>query len=93
MELRDFPGFFLIDGRRTDGMDLRILITRGGGEVHGSGAFRVPAAMIGLETRGPLTFVTETDEEITLVVREFDLTQGVAYFVTEGVVPELRKRA
>ncbi|MAM60615.1 hypothetical protein [Maritimibacter sp. UBA3975] len=89
MELRDFRGSFRIDGRETDRMDLRILLTIGGGETHGSGAFRVPAAMIGTETGGPLTFVTEAGDEITVVVREFDLTQGVAYFLTEGEVPAL----
>ncbi|WP_298499390.1 hypothetical protein [uncultured Maritimibacter sp.] len=89
MELRDFSGAFLIDGRETEVMDLRVLMTVGGGEMHGSGAFRVPAAMIGLEAAGPLTFRTAAGEEIRLIVREFDLVNGVAYFLTEGAVPEI----
>ncbi len=91
MELRDFRGSFLVDGHETERMDLRILLTIGGGETHGSGAFRVPAAMIGSESEGPLTFVTDTGETITLHVREFDLTQGVAYFLTDGAVPAMAR--
>ena len=66
-------------------------LTIGGGETHGSGAFRVPPAMIGTESEGPLTFVTDTGETITLHVREFDLTQGVAYFLTDGAVPAMAR--
>ena len=90
MELRDFSGAFLIDGRETEVMDLRVLMTVGGGEVHSSGAFRVPAAMIGMEAAGPLTFRTDAGDDIRLIVREFDLVNGVAYFLTEGAVPETR---
>ncbi|MBV7409918.1 hypothetical protein [Maritimibacter sp. DP1N21-5] len=88
MELRDFSGCFIVEGRETETMDLRVLLTVGGGETHGSGAFRVPAAMIGMEAAGPLTFRTSEGEEMTLIVREFDLVNGVAYFLTDGAVPD-----
>lgn len=93
MEIRDFTGAFVVDGRETDRMDLRVLITSGGGETFGSGSFRVPAAMIGLETSGPVTFRCADGQEIDMQVREFDMTHGVAYFLTLGSVPEVRKRA
>lgn len=92
MEIRDFTGCFIVDGRETDRTELRVLVTRGGGETHGSGSFRVPPAMIGIEAAGPLTFRCVDGEEITLAVREFDMTNGLAYFLTEGAVPEARER-
>lgn len=93
MEIRDFTGSFVIDGRETDRLDLRILITHGGGVQHGSGSFLVPPAMIGFEAQGPVTFRCIDGAEITLLVREFDMTNGLAYFLTEGAVPALRRRA
>lgn len=91
MEIRDFTGSFLVDGQETDLMELRVLITQGGGETFGSGSFRVPTAMIGLESSGPVTFRCTGGEEITMTVREFDMTRGLAYFLTMGEVPDVRE--
>lgn len=93
MEIRDFTGRFVIDGIETEPMDLRVLITTGGGEVHGSGSFRLPAALVGAERGGPLTFLTTGGEELRMTIREFDMVHGMAYFLVEGEVSALRKRA
>lgn len=87
MEVREFSGCFLVDGRETDVMALRVVLSTGGGRRFGSGDFPVPAALAGLVGEEPLTFRLDSGEELVLVVREFDLLDGRAYFLTEGAVP------
>jgi len=50
----------------------------------GSGDFEVPAVLAGLVDEGPLTFRLSGGEELVIEVREFDLLDGRAYFLTEG---------
>ncbi|GKY88960.1 hypothetical protein [Sinisalibacter aestuarii] len=88
MEVRDFTGSFLIDGRETEEMDLRVILSTGGGVTSGSGSFPVPAALAGRVMEGPLTFRTSAGDEITVLVRDFILTEGRAYFLTSGRVPQ-----
>lgn len=91
MEIRDFKGCFVLDGRETDEIALRVILSNGGGGVtSGSGSFALPLALAGRAERAPLTFRLTTGEALTILVREIDLVDGVAYFLTEGVVPVAR---
>lgn len=89
MQVLDFKGCFVIDGRELEEMDLRVILSTGGGGVtSGSGSFALPMALVGRADQAPLTFRLTTGEALTLVVREIDRADGLAYFLTEGVVPE-----
>lgn len=91
MEVRDFTGCFVLDGRELEVMDLRVIVSTGGGGItSGSGSFALPMALVGRAEQAPLSFRLTTGEALTIVVREVDLVDGVAYFLTEGVVPEIR---
>lgn len=89
MQVLDFTGCFVLDGRALEEMDLRVILSTGGGGVtSGSGSFALPMALVGRAEQAPLSFRLTTGETLTLIVREIDLAEGVAYFLTEGVVPE-----
>lgn len=91
MEVRDFTGCFVLDGRELEVMDLRVIVSTGGGGItSGSGSFALPMALVGRAEQAPLSFRLTSGEALTIVVREVDLVDGVAYFLTEGVVPEIR---
>jgi hypothetical protein len=91
MEVRDFTGCFILDGRETEVMDLRVILSTGGGGVtSGSGSFAVPAALAGLVVEGGLTFRTTEGDQLSIQVREVELTEGRAYFLTSGRVPGVR---
>lgn len=88
MDVRDFTGAFLVDGRETEAMDLRIIVSTGGdGRRIGSGSFAVPPALAGRVDGGTLIFRTDADDEILLEVREFILTEGRVYFLTSPDLP------
>lgn len=89
MEVRDFTGCFVLDGRELEEMDLRVILSVGGGGLRaGSGSFALPMALVGRAEQAVLTFRTSGGDEISLRVREVDLVDGVAYFLTEGDVPQ-----
>lgn len=87
MELRDYIGCFVIDGCESDEVDLRVILSTGGGVTTGSGSFPVPAALVGRLDEGPLTFRTYSGEEIILTVREVDPMSGEAFFLTGAALP------
>lgn len=89
MEVRDFTGCFVLDGREAEEMDLRVIVSTGGGVTSGSGSFAVPAAMVGRDMDAPLTFRIRAGGELSVLVREFDLTEGRAYFLVSGRVPDV----
>jgi hypothetical protein len=89
MEVRDFKGCFVLDGRDGEEMDLRVILSTGGGGVtSGSGSFALPMALVGRAGEVPLTFRLTSGETLRILVREIDLADGLAYFLTEGAVPE-----
>lgn len=91
MQIRDFTGCFVLDGRETEEITLRVIFSTGGGGItSGSGSFALPLALVGRAEEGPLSFRLAGGEALTILVREIDLVEGVAWFLTEGEVPETR---
>ena len=88
MEVRDFKGVFVIDGREAEAGPLRVIVSNGGGGVtSGSGTFALPLALVGARPGTRFGFRTEAGEDIALVLREVDAVEGVGYFLTEGPLP------
>ncbi len=87
MELRVFKGCFVIDGWESDEVDLRVILSTGGGITAGSGSFSVPAALVGRIDVGSLTFRTDRGDSFSLLVREIDPAEGEAYFLTGASLP------
>ncbi|MEJ2034940.1 MAG: hypothetical protein P8X69_02105 [Maritimibacter sp.] len=85
MELRHYSGCFIIDGRESEEVDLRVILSTGGGVTTGSGSFQVPASLVGLIESGTLRYRTLAGEEFNLTLREIDM--GEAYFLTGGLIP------
>lgn len=89
MQILDFKGCFVLDGRETEEIALRVIVsTGGGGLTSGSGSFALPLALVGRAEEGPLGFRLSSGEALTILVREIDPIEGVAWFLTEGAMPE-----
>lgn len=94
MEVRDFKGCFVIDGRETETCNLRVILSTGGnGVTSGSGAVALPLALVGVEPGTRLTFRTDGGDEIGLEMREVDAVDGWGYFLTVGELPRLAQEA
>ncbi|OIP85385.1 MAG: hypothetical protein AUK37_04265 [Rhodobacterales bacterium CG2_30_65_12] len=88
MQILDFTGCFVLDGRETEEIALRVIVSAGGGGItSGSGSFALPLALVGWSGEGPLSFRLISGEVLTIVVREIDPVEGVAWFLTEGAMP------
>jgi len=89
MELRDFKGCFVVDGREVETGSLRVIVSTGGDGLRlGSGTFALPLALVGAAPGTPFGFRSEAGEEIALILREIDPVEGVGYFLTEGPISE-----
>lgn len=88
MEVRAYFGRFVTAGQDSAPMSLQVILSTSGGVTSGSGDFEVPAALVGfLRQEDALTFRTEAGEEFAVVVREVDVGEGHAYFLTRGALP------
>ena len=88
MQVLDFDGCFVFDGRETEVCQLRVILSTGGdGVTSGSGTMALPLALVGVAPGTALTFRTTEGDEIGLDLREVDATEGVGYFLTTGAVP------
>jgi len=88
MEVRAFFGRLVSGDLGTEPMTLQVILSTGGGITSGSGDFEVPLALVGfIREEEPLVFRTEAGEEFTVLVRDFDIAEGRAYFLTEGDLP------
>jgi hypothetical protein len=87
MELRAYKGCFVIGDRESEEVDLRVILSTGGGVTEGSGSFSVPASLVGQIAPGLDRFRTRSGDDITLNVCEIDPTQGEAYFLTGAGLP------
>lgn len=92
MELREYDGCLVIDGREGETMRLRVALSSAGGVTTGAGSFPVPFALVGASDDTRVTFRTDAGARLTLLIREIDPAEGYAYFLTEGVVPEVEVR-
>ena len=92
MEVRTFTGCFVIDGRESETVALRVILSTGGGVTSGSGSFELPLALVGAGAGAAVAFRTAAGEALARQIREIDRVEGVAYFLTEGVVPGARRR-
>lgn len=92
MQVVDFEGCFVIEGRETEVCQLRVILSTGGdGVTSGSGTMALPLPLVGVAPGTALTFRTVAGDEIGLDLREVDTTEGVGYFLTTTAVP-LRER-
>ena len=88
MQVVDFEGCFVIEGRETEVCQLRVILSTGGdGVTSGSGTMALPLALVGTAPGTALTFRTSAGDEIALDLREVDAAEGVGYFLTTGAVP------
>ncbi len=93
MEVIDFKGCFEFEGRRSDEMTLRVIVSKSGGETVGSGSFSLPLMLVGLPSGAEVSFFPNEGGEIRVLIREIDESDGVGYFLTSGDVARSRRSA
>ncbi len=93
MQVVDYEGCFVVDGRETEVCQLRVILSTGGaGVTSGSGAIVLPPALVGTRPGTALAFRTRDGDEIALELREIDPAEGVGYFLTAGPLAQQPRR-